>query len=92
MGALGAALAAKKHIKEEGYANGESSSFIGFEAVKKFEYTTSSVLISVITSLTVVEPTSIPTLISVSYTHLFTTYVLTQSTIPIIIITAPITA
>ena len=42
MGALGAALAAKKHIKEEGYANGESSSFIGFEAVKKFEYTTQS--------------------------------------------------
>ena len=37
------------------------------------EYTTSSVLISVITSLTVVEPTSIPTLISPLSDNLFFT-------------------
>lgn len=42
MGAVGAALAAKQHIKQYGYADNESTSFIGFEAVRTFEYTTES--------------------------------------------------
>lgn len=42
MGAVGAALAAKQHIKEYGYADGIKTSFIGFEAVSRFEYTTES--------------------------------------------------
>lgn len=40
MGAVGAALTAKQHIKEDGYANGISTSFIGIEAVRNFTYTT----------------------------------------------------
>lgn len=40
MGALGAALAAMKHIKESGYDNGRSTSFIGLDAMDTFEYTT----------------------------------------------------
>ncbi len=42
MGAVGAALAAKQYIKEHGYADGIKTSFIGFEAVRQFEYTTES--------------------------------------------------
>lgn len=40
MGAIGAAILAKRHIEEEGYANGQCSSFIGLEAVKQFTYET----------------------------------------------------
>lgn len=42
MGAVGAALAAKQYIKEHGYADEKKTSFIGFEAVSRFEYTTES--------------------------------------------------
>ena len=42
MGAVGVALAAKQHIKEQGYADGKNTSFIGFEAISRFEYTTES--------------------------------------------------
>ncbi len=40
MGALGAALAAKKHVCDSGYDDGEKSSFIGFDAVREFRYET----------------------------------------------------
>lgn len=40
MGALGAALGAKRQIEENGYANGKSSAFIGLDAVEKFTYKT----------------------------------------------------
>lgn len=40
MGALGAALLAKRHIEEYGYANDVSTSFIGLEAVRTFDYVT----------------------------------------------------
>ncbi|WP_368293470.1 hypothetical protein [Dehalobacter sp. TBBPA1] len=36
---MGAAIAAKHFIEEHGYANGSSSSFIGFDAVAGFDYT-----------------------------------------------------
>ena len=42
MGALGAALAAKRHIGQYGYANGRCSSFIGFEAVERLTWTRES--------------------------------------------------
>ena len=42
MGALGAAIAAREHIEKNGYANGKCSSFIGFDAVRDFTYTTES--------------------------------------------------
>lgn len=38
MGALGAAIAAKDHIERNGYANGVSSSFIGFDALAKLTW------------------------------------------------------
>ena len=38
MGALGAALSCKHSIEAHGYADGEKSSFIGFDAVKSFTY------------------------------------------------------
>ncbi len=40
MGAVGAALAAKKHIEETGYENGHSSKFIGFDKLENFTYDT----------------------------------------------------
>ena len=38
MGAVGIAIATKKYIEENGYKNGKSSSFIGLEKIKDFEY------------------------------------------------------
>ena len=38
MGALGAALAVKQEVEAHGYANGRCSSFIGFDAVERFQY------------------------------------------------------
>ncbi len=38
MGALGAALAVKQEVEAHGYANGRCSAFIGFDAVKHFQY------------------------------------------------------
>ncbi len=40
MGALGAALLTKQHISEHGYANGNSTSFIGRKALYDFTYQT----------------------------------------------------
>ncbi len=40
MGALGVALAVKHHVEESGYANGSTSSFIGFDALSDFSYET----------------------------------------------------
>ena len=42
MGALGAALAVKQEVEAHGYANGRCSAFIGFDAVKNFQYTRES--------------------------------------------------
>lgn len=39
MGAIGAALGAKRHIEEYGYLENNKTSFIGIEAVKNFKYT-----------------------------------------------------
>ena len=38
MGALGAALAVKQEVEAHGYANGRCTSFIGFDAVERFQY------------------------------------------------------
>ncbi|MCD8117312.1 MAG: acyl-CoA dehydratase activase [Oscillospiraceae bacterium] len=40
MGALGAALLVKQQIEHEGYANGESTSFIGLNGLRDFDYIT----------------------------------------------------
>ncbi len=42
MGALGAALSCRHQIETKGYADGAASSFIGFDAVRNFEYTIES--------------------------------------------------
>ncbi len=42
MGAVGAALAVKKHIEENGYENGSSTAFIGFDELENFTYETST--------------------------------------------------
>ena len=40
MGAIGIAILTKNYIEENGYENGKNSSFIGLDAIKKFEYKT----------------------------------------------------
>ncbi len=40
MGAVGAALSAKREIEDRGYANGKSTAFIGFDALENFNYET----------------------------------------------------
>ncbi len=40
MGAIGAALSAKRHIEECGYKNGKGTSFVGFDAARDFTYNT----------------------------------------------------
>ncbi|MCC8100848.1 MAG: acyl-CoA dehydratase activase-related protein [Clostridiales bacterium] len=42
MGAIGAALEVKRQVTEEGYQNGKTSSFIGFDALENFSYETQS--------------------------------------------------
>lgn len=39
MGALGAAIRTRRYLKEHGYTNGRSTSFIGMDAVRNFTYT-----------------------------------------------------